>query len=71
VLTAALFAPDSAAFEDRIRDFHDSVLFDEYHLAEYGGRMFDKFEDAPETLRLVLGTQGRTNRSRPAGGKGE
>jgi hypothetical protein len=54
VLTAALFAPDSAAFEDRIRDFHDSVLFDEYHLAEYGGRMFDKFEDAPETLRLVL-----------------
>ena len=30
------------------------VLFDEYDLAEYGGRMFDKFEDAPETLRLVL-----------------
>ena len=28
--------------------------FDEYDLAEYGGRMFDKFEDAPETLRLVL-----------------
>ena len=47
----ALFA---AAFEDRIRDFHASVLFDEYDLAEYGGRMFDKFEDAPETLRLVL-----------------
>lgn len=47
----ALFA---AAFEDRIRDFHASVLFDEYNLAEYGGRMFDKFEDAPETLRLVL-----------------
>jgi len=47
----ALFA---AAFEDRIRDFHTSVLFDEYDLAEYGGRMFDKFEDAPETLRLVL-----------------
>ena len=44
----------SAAFEDRIRDFHASVLFDEYDLAEYGGRMFDKFEDAPETLRLVL-----------------
>jgi AcrR family transcriptional regulator len=43
-----------AAFEDRIRDFHASVLFDEYDLAEYGGRMFDKFEDAPETLRLVL-----------------
>jgi hypothetical protein len=33
--------------------------------------MFDKFEDASETLRLVLGTQSRTNRSRPAGGKGE
>ena len=47
----ALFA---AAFEDRIRDFHASVVFDEYDLAEYGGRMFDKFEDAPETLRLVL-----------------
>ena len=47
----ALFA---AAFEDRICDFHDSVQFDEYDLAEYGGRMFDKFEDAPETLRLVL-----------------
>jgi len=47
----ALFA---AAFEDRIRDFHASVLFDEYDLAEYGGRMSDKFEDAPETLRLVL-----------------
>ncbi|MCU1364110.1 MAG: transcriptional regulator, TetR family protein [Acidimicrobiaceae bacterium] len=47
----ALFA---AAFEDRIRDFHASVHFDEYDLAEYGGRMFDKFEDAPETLRLVL-----------------
>jgi AcrR family transcriptional regulator len=47
----ALFA---AAFEDRIRDFHASVLFDEHDLAEYGGRMFDKFEDAPETLRLVL-----------------
>jgi AcrR family transcriptional regulator len=47
----ALFA---AAFQDRIRDFHASVLFDEYDLAEYGGRMFDKFEDAPETLRLVL-----------------
>ena len=47
----ALFA---AAFEDRIRDFHASVLFDEYDVAEYGGRMFDKFEDAPETLRLVL-----------------
>jgi AcrR family transcriptional regulator len=47
----ALFA---ASFEDRIRDFHASVLFDEYDLAEYGGRMFDKFEDAPETLRLVL-----------------
>jgi AcrR family transcriptional regulator len=43
-----------AAFDDRIRDFHASVLFDEYDLAEYGGRMFDKFEDAPETLRLVL-----------------
>jgi Tetracyclin repressor-like, C-terminal domain len=36
------------------RDFRDSVLFDEYDLAEYEGRMFDKFEDAPETLRLVL-----------------
>jgi AcrR family transcriptional regulator len=47
----ALFA---AAFEDRIRDFHASVVFYEYDLAEYGGRMFDKFEDAPETLRLVL-----------------
>src|ERR1700722_4712245 len=47
----ALFA---AAFDDRIRDFHASVVFDEYDLAEYGGRMFDKFEDAPETLRLVL-----------------
>ena len=47
----ALFA---AAFEDRIRDFHASVLFDEYDLAEYGGRMFDKFEGSPETLRLVL-----------------
>ncbi len=47
----ALFA---AAFEDRIRDFHASVRFDEYNLAEYSGRMFDKFEDAPETLRLVL-----------------
>ena len=43
-----------AAFEDRIQDFHASVRFDEYDLAEYGGRMFDKFEDAPETLRLVL-----------------
>jgi hypothetical protein len=30
------------------------VHFDEHDLAEYGGRMFDKFEDAPETLRLVL-----------------
>jgi AcrR family transcriptional regulator len=47
----ALFA---AAFEDRIRDFHASVHFDEYDLAEYAGRMFDKFEDAPETLRLTL-----------------
>jgi AcrR family transcriptional regulator len=47
----ALFA---AAFEDRIRDFQASVDFDEYDLAEYGGRMFDKFEDAPETLRLTL-----------------
>lgn len=47
----ALFA---AAYEDRIRDFHASVQFDEYDLAEYGGRMFDKFEDAPETLRLTL-----------------
>ena len=47
----ALFA---AAFEDRIRDFHASVFFDEHDLAEYGGSMFDKFEDAPETLRLVL-----------------
>jgi AcrR family transcriptional regulator len=44
----------AAAFEDRIRDFHASVDFDEYDLAEYGGRMFDKFEDAPETLRLTL-----------------
>ena len=43
-----------AAFEDRIRDFHASVDFDEYDLAEYAGRMFDKFEDAPETLRLTL-----------------
>ena len=51
---ATLFAHDSVAFEDRIRDFRDSVLFDEYDLAEYAGRMFDKFEDAPETLRLVL-----------------
>jgi AcrR family transcriptional regulator len=47
----ALFA---SAFEDRIRDFHATVLFDEYDLAEYAGRMFDKFEAAPETLRLVL-----------------
>jgi AcrR family transcriptional regulator len=47
----ALFA---TAFEDRIRDFHASVHFDEYDLAEYAGRMFDKFEDAPETLRLTL-----------------
>lgn len=47
----ALFA---AAFEDRIRDFHASVLFDEYDLAEYAGNMFDKFEDAADTLRLVL-----------------
>ena len=53
-MAATLFAHDSVAFEDRIRDFHDSVLFDEYDLAEYGGRMFDKFEDAPETLLLVL-----------------
>ena len=53
-MAATLFAHDSVAFEDRIRDFRDSVLFDEYDLAEYGGRMFDKFEDAPETLRLVL-----------------
>ena len=44
----------AAAFEDRIRDFHATVDFDEYDLAEYGGRMFDKFEDAPETLRLTL-----------------
>src|ERR1700678_777431 len=43
-----------AAFEDRIQDFHASVAFDEHDLAEYGGRMFDKFEDSPETLRLVL-----------------
>ena len=34
-----------AAFEDRIRDFHASVDFDEYDLAEYAGGMFDKFED--------------------------
>jgi Tetracyclin repressor-like, C-terminal domain len=47
VLAATLFAHDSVAFEDRIRDFRDSVLFDEYDLAEYGGRMFDKFEGAP------------------------
>src|SRR5271155_5100859 len=47
----ALFA---AAYGDRIRDFHASVQFDEYDLAESGGRMFDKFEDAPETLRLTL-----------------
>ena len=39
-----------AAYKDRIRDFHACVRFDEYDLAEYGGRMFDKFEDAPETL---------------------
>lgn len=44
----------NSAFKDRIHDFHASVVFDEYDLAEYGGRMFDKFEDAPETLRLVL-----------------
>ena len=43
-----------AAYEDRIRDFHACVCFDEYDLAQYGGRMFDKFEDAPETLRLTL-----------------
>ena len=30
----ALFA---AAYKDRIRDFHASVQFDEYDLAEYGG----------------------------------
>ena len=47
----ALFA---AAFEDRIRDFHASVLFDEYDLAEYGGSMFESPGSAPETLRLVL-----------------
>jgi len=52
----ALFA---AAFEDRIRDFHASVLFDEYDLAEYGGQMFAKFEDTPETFRLVLLISGR------------
>jgi AcrR family transcriptional regulator len=56
----ALFA---AAYEDRIRDFHAGVQFDEYDLAEYGGRMFDKFEDAPETLRLTLWYQVE----RPAG----
>jgi Tetracyclin repressor-like, C-terminal domain len=53
-LAAMLLAPDSAAFEDRIRDLHDPVLFEEYDQAEYGGRTFDKFEGAPETLRLVL-----------------
>lgn len=68
MLTAALFAHDSVAFEDRIRDFRDSVLFDEYDLAEYGGRMFDKFEDAPETLRLVLWYP-RSDESQPPSGR--
>jgi hypothetical protein len=56
------------AFEDRIRDFRDSVLFDEYDLAGYRGRMFDKFEDAPETLRLVLWYP-RSDESQPPSGR--
>jgi AcrR family transcriptional regulator len=44
----------AAAFEDRIRDFHKSVHFDELDLPEFAGRMFDKFEDSPDTRRLTL-----------------
>jgi AcrR family transcriptional regulator len=44
----------AAAFEDRIRDFHESVRFDESDLAGYAGRLFDKFEDAPDTRRMTL-----------------
>ncbi len=44
----------SAAFEERIKDFLASVQFDEGDLAAFAGRMFDKFEDAPDTRRLTL-----------------
>jgi AcrR family transcriptional regulator len=43
-----------AAFEDCIKDFHRTVQFDENDLPEYAGRMFDKFEDAPNTRRMTL-----------------
>jgi hypothetical protein len=52
-----LLAPDSAAFEDRIRDLHDPVLFDEYDQAEYGGRTFDKFEGVPRRCAWFFGTK--------------
>lgn len=44
----------TAAFEERIRDFHGSVTFDVLDLPAYAGRLFDKFEDAPDTRRLTL-----------------
>jgi AcrR family transcriptional regulator len=44
----------TAAFEERIRDFHESVRFDESDLPAYAGRLFDKFEDAPDTRRMTL-----------------
>jgi AcrR family transcriptional regulator len=44
----------TAAFEERIRDFHDAVRFDVADLPAYAGRLFDKFEDSPDTRRLTL-----------------
>jgi len=44
----------TAAFEERIRDFHSAVKFDESDLAAYAGRLFDKFERSPDTRRMTL-----------------
>lgn len=44
----------TAAFEERIRDFHAAVTFDESDLAAFAGRLFDKFEESPDTRRMTL-----------------
>jgi AcrR family transcriptional regulator len=44
----------TAAFEERIRDFHSAVKFDESDLPAYAGRLFDKFERSPDTRRMTL-----------------
>jgi AcrR family transcriptional regulator len=41
-----------AVFTDRVASFIDEVDFDATDLPGYAGRLFDSFEDSPETLRL-------------------